>query len=518
MYGRSSSSSSTVMPPPAGTSYYAQEFTVQSSSSSSSTNWNNDNRGDAYTNAGSSGYTADEICKDGISGFEKLEQVGQGTYGAVFKARHKKTGILVALKKLRLGEGDVCKDGLPKSVVREIRILSQLANGPNIVRLYGLCSSAATAHNRNRGSLYMVEEFAQHDLSGILEERKRMLTIPEVKCMIIQTLRALDYCHLNGIVHRDLKCANLLVDRNGVLKLADFGLARECMSVADPDEEDVLRVEERQRKADKGQCSSEDSNAGDGLPHIYTNKVITLWYRPPELLLGSTTYGPEVDIWSVGAILAELLLQKPIFAADKEKGVFNLIVEHLGEPFPPFWEDLPLYNEFTGKAPPRPDSPTSPSAEPTGDPGNPAFKTLTPLDPITSPEIRSLPDPSTPGMMQLGASAGDDQQQCKLLTLLRNVITIGGADLVLQMLHKEPLKRVRTPQCLEHPFLTTEHPLPCKPQDVQLNNSICCHGMKLKDAKRQRHMMMHSRMQQQHEGERRSKMMKLQMSGASGGD
>ncbi|EEQ97390.1 cyclin-dependent kinase, putative [Perkinsus marinus ATCC 50983] len=322
MYGRSS----TVAPIPPGTSYYTQDFGGPSSSSSSSNraDWNtaarpqrNDESG--LREAATTNYTADEICKDGIAGFEKLEQVGQGTYGAVFKARHKKTGILVALKKLRLGEGDVCRDGLPKSVVREIRILSQLANGPNIVRLYGLCSSAATAHNRNRGSLYMVEEFAQHDLSGILEERKRMLTIPEVKCMIIQTLRALDYCHLNGIVHRDIKCANLLVDRNGVLKLADFGLARECTSVTDPEEEDVLRVEERQRKADASK--DHETAAPPHHPALYTNKVITLWYRPPELLLGSTSYGPEVDIWSVGAILAELLLQKPIFAADKEKGV-----------------------------------------------------------------------------------------------------------------------------------------------------------------------------------------------------
>ncbi|KAF4758898.1 hypothetical protein FOZ63_015532, partial [Perkinsus olseni] len=180
MYGRSS----TVPPPPAGTSYYAQDFGPSSSSSSTTRGDWNDTRTQQHRNndessmreTATTSHTADEICKDGIAGFEKLEQVGQGTYGAVFKARHKKTGILVALKKLRLGEGDVCKDGLPKSVVREIRILSQLANGPNIVRLYGLCSSAATAHNRNRGSLYMVEEFAQHDLSGILEDRKRMLT------------------------------------------------------------------------------------------------------------------------------------------------------------------------------------------------------------------------------------------------------------------------------------------------------------------------------------------------------
>ncbi|KAF4703112.1 hypothetical protein FOZ62_008854, partial [Perkinsus olseni] len=153
MYGRAS----TVPPPPAGTSYYAQDFGPSSSSSSATRGDWNETRTQQHRNndessmreTATTSHTADEICKDGIAGFEKLEQVGQGTYGAVFKARHKKTRILVALKKLRLGEGDVCKDGLPKSVVREIRILSQLANGPNIVRLYGLCSSAATAHNRN---------------------------------------------------------------------------------------------------------------------------------------------------------------------------------------------------------------------------------------------------------------------------------------------------------------------------------------------------------------------------------
>ena len=95
-----------------------------------------------------------------------------------------------------------------------------------------------------------------------------------------QLLTGLTYCHLNNILHRDIKGSNLLIDNQGVLKLADFGLARPC--------------------------ALENSKT-------LTNRVITLWYRPPELLLGTRAYGPAVDMWSAGCIFAELLQGRPIF-------------------------------------------------------------------------------------------------------------------------------------------------------------------------------------------------------------
>lgn len=110
-------------------------------------------------------------------------------------------------------------------------------------------------------------------------------TRTQVKCLLQQLLSGLDHCHSNGVLHRDMKCSNLLIDRNGVLKIADFGLATSF----DPDKQQPL-----------------------------TSRVATLWYRPPELLLGATKYGPSVDMWSTGCILAELLAGKPILPGRTE--------------------------------------------------------------------------------------------------------------------------------------------------------------------------------------------------------
>lgn len=113
----------------------------------------------------------------------------------------------------------------------------------------------------------MVFEYMEHDLTGVLSQSQFVLSPAHLKSFCQQMLQGLAYLHHKSVVHRDIKGSNILVSNRGVLKLADFGLARWY---------------QKRRKAD------------------YTNRVITLWYRPPELLLGATVYGPEVDMWSAG--------------------------------------------------------------------------------------------------------------------------------------------------------------------------------------------------------------------------
>ncbi|KAJ6848416.1 putative protein kinase superfamily protein [Iris pallida] len=201
--------------------------------------------------------------------FEKLDKIGQGTYSNVYKARDTLTGKIVALKKVRF---DNLEPESVKFMAREILILRQLDH-PNVVKLEGLVTSRMSC------SLYLVFEYMVHDLAGLAASPGIKFTEPQVKCYMHQLLSGLEHCHNRGVLHRDIKGSNLLLDNSGTLKIADFGLA----SFFDPNHKQPM-----------------------------TSRVVTLWYRPPELLLGATDYGVGVDLWSAGCILAELLAGKPI--------------------------------------------------------------------------------------------------------------------------------------------------------------------------------------------------------------
>ncbi|GFH26171.1 protein kinase domain-containing protein [Haematococcus lacustris] len=166
---------------------------------------------------------------------------------------------------------------------------------------------AVHKNNNYKGSIYMVFDYAEHDLTGLMDSNKFKFTEAQVKCIMKQLLKGLAYVHGNGVLHRDLKASNILIDKHGSVKLADFGLARTW--------------QERQ-----------DSRL--------TNRVITLWYRPPELLLGAERYGPEVDMWSVGAIFAELLVGKPIFPGSNEMEQLDKIFAILGTPNETSWPGI----------------------------------------------------------------------------------------------------------------------------------------------------------------------------------
>jgi len=231
--------------------------------------------------------------------FEKVEQVGEGTYGQVYKARNKDTGELVALKRVRM---DNEREGFPITAIREIKILKVL-NHKNVVRLKEIVTSKGSDYNQGKGSIYMVMEFCDHDLTGLTDAGQRF-TVPQIKCYMKQLLEGLAYCHAQKVLHRDIKGSNLLISNDGFLKLADFGLAR-------PYDTDQQRP--------------------------YTNRVITLWYRPPELLLGATMYGPAIDMWSAGCIFAELLTRKPILPGKNEFEQIDLIFKLFGTPDEATW-------------------------------------------------------------------------------------------------------------------------------------------------------------------------------------
>lgn len=248
--------------------------------------------------------------------FEKLAKIGQGTFGEVFKARDKKNlKRMVAMKKI-LMENE--KEGFPITALREIRIL-QLLKHDNVVNLLEICQTRANQFNRYRSTFYLVFEFCEHDLAGLLSNTKVKFSLGEIKQVIQQMLNGLYYIHSNKILHRDMKAANVLITKTGTLKLADFGLARAF------------------------------SAQKNGQPNRYTNRVVTLWYRPPELLLGDRNYGPPVDLWGAGCIMAEMWTRSPIMQGNSEQQQLTLISQLCGSITPEVWpkvESLDLYNQL----------------------------------------------------------------------------------------------------------------------------------------------------------------------------
>ena len=222
--------------------------------------------------------------------------VGSGTYGKVFKAIHVYTKELAALKKIRM-DGE--KDGFPVTAIREIKLLQSLKHD-NVVCL----QEVMVEHN----DCFMVFEYLSHDLTGLLNHPTFKLDHAHKKHLGRQLFEGLNYLHRRGVLHRDIKAANILVSNTGQLKLADFGLARFFAKRGKPD---------------------------------YTNRVITIWYRSPELLLGETQYGPAVDIWSAACVMVEIFTRHAIFPGDGgEINQLDKIYNVLGTPTKSEWPGL----------------------------------------------------------------------------------------------------------------------------------------------------------------------------------
>ncbi|GAB1195062.1 kinase-like domain-containing protein [Aspergillus pseudonomiae] len=256
-----------------------------------------------------------------MENYQKIEKIGEGTYGVVYKARElTHPNRIVALKKIRLEAED---EGVPSTAIREISLLKEMSD-PNIVRLLNIVH--ADGHK-----LYLVFEFLDLDLKKYMEalpvsEGGRGKALPDgsalsksmglgdamVKKFMAQLIEGIRYCHSHRILHRDLKPQNLLIDRDGNLKLADFGLARAF-----------------------------------GVPlRTYTHEVVTLWYRSPEILLGGRQYSTGVDMWSCGAIFAEMCTRKPLFPGDSEIDEIFKIFRLLGTPDEIAWPGVTSFPDY----------------------------------------------------------------------------------------------------------------------------------------------------------------------------
>ncbi|CEG41813.1 cmgc cdk cdc2 protein kinase [Plasmopara halstedii] len=231
---------------------------------------------------------------------EKGGSIGEGTYGVVYKSLDLKTKQVVALKRIRLETED---DGIPSTALREISVLRELEHR-NIVSLLDCL--------QEDGKLFLVFEFMEKDLKRYMEHKLGKLDPAQIKSFLYQLLKGLAFSHSRGIMHRDLKPQNLLVNTTGELKIADFGLARAFS----------LPIKK------------------------YTHEVVTLWYRAPEILLGQEIYSPPVDIWSVGVIFAEMVIKKPFFAGDSEIDQLYRIFQTFGTPNEMTWPGVTKLRDY----------------------------------------------------------------------------------------------------------------------------------------------------------------------------
>ncbi|XP_008829579.1 cyclin-dependent kinase 3 [Nannospalax galili] len=292
--------------------------------------------------------------------FQKVEKIGEGTYGVVYKAKNMDTGQFVALKKIRL---DLETEGVPSTAIREISLLKELKH-PNIVKLLDV------VHREKK--LCLVFEFLSQDLKKYLDSTPASeFPLRLVKSYLSQLLQGVNFCHSHRVIHRDLKPQNLLINEFGAIKLADFGLARAF-----------------------------------GIPlRTYTHEVVTLWYRAPEILLGSKIYSTAVDVWSIGCIFAEMVTGKPLFPGDSEIDQLFRIFHTLGTPSEATWPGVTQLPDFKS----------------------------------------SFPKWTRKGLEEIVPSLGPQ-----------------GKDLLMKLLHYDPGQRISAKTALAHPYFSTgSSPVPC---------------------------------------------------------
>ncbi|MCJ1322609.1 negative regulator of the PHO system [Xylographa vitiligo] len=235
------------------------------------------------------------------SSFQQLEKLGEGTYATVFKGRNRQTGELVALKEIHLDS----EEGTPSTAIREISLMKELKH-ENIVSLHDVI------HTENK--LMLVFEYMDKDLKKYMDSRgdRGQLDYITIKSFMYQLLQGIAFCHDNRVLHRDLKPQNLLINNKGQLKLADFGLARAF-----------------------------------GIPvNTFSNEVVTLWYRAPDVLLGSRTYNTSIDIWSAGCIMAEMYTGRPLFPGTNNEDELQKIFRLMGTPSERSWPGISQFPEY----------------------------------------------------------------------------------------------------------------------------------------------------------------------------
>jgi cyclin-dependent kinase-like len=212
--------------------------------------------------------------------YEKLGKIGEGSYGLVMKCRLRETGKIVAIKKFLETEDD---PQIRKIALREVRMLKQLKHG-NLVNLLEVF--------RRKRKLHLVFEFIDRSALDELDAAPNGLEEEKLHKITYQVLKAVEFCHFNNIIHRDVKPENILVSKQYVVKLCDFGFARNL--------------------------------GGPGAD--YTDYVATRWYRAPELLVGDTQYGTSVDVWAIGCVFAEMLTGRPLWPGKSDiDQLYNIV-------------------------------------------------------------------------------------------------------------------------------------------------------------------------------------------------
>lgn len=298
----------------------------------------------------------------------RTEVIGQGAYGIVYKGTKIDTGDTVAIKRIPFADSTP-EGGVPCNVIREISLLRELDH-PNVVKLFDIIQA-------NPGGLYLVFEFVSHDLKTYMDKQQRSNDISErvglplstVRSFLRQIIAGVGCCHTYRVLHRDLKPHNLLITGDGrQVKLADFGLARLSAIPNGP----------------------------------YTFEVVTLWYRAPELLLGTNRYSTSVDVWSIGCIFAEMASGMPLFPGRSDIDQLFKIFQRRGTPTAEMWPAvtrLPHYN-------------------------------------VEFPQWRHRPITDFVSLNSLGGNT--------------------GADLLSRMLEYDPDRRIGCKAALNHPFFLQE--------------------------------------------------------------
>ncbi|XP_023212142.1 cyclin-dependent kinase-like 4 isoform X2 [Centruroides sculpturatus] len=241
--------------------------------------------------------------------YEKISKIGEGSYGVVFKCRRRENGQIVAVKKYVETEDDPL---IKKIAMREIRMLKQLkhVNLVNLIEVF-----------RRKRKLHLVFEYCDHTVLDILEKHTNGVPDHMTKRIIWQTLQAINFCHMHNCIHRDVKPENILLTKEGIVKLCDFGFARTM-------------------------------NPGEK----YTDYVATRWYRAPELLVGDTQYGPAVDVWAIGCVTAELMKGEALWPGKSDVDQLYLICKTLGNLIPRHIQIFKSNDFFSGVNIPEPDS------------------------------------------------------------------------------------------------------------------------------------------------------------------
>ncbi|KAF0989422.1 hypothetical protein HZS_1743 [Henneguya salminicola] len=195
--------------------------------------------------------------------YKKIGFLGEGQYAMVYKADDVLENKIVAIKKIKMSMYDEYNEGVNLSAIREIKALKNITH-ENIIKLFDVFGT--------KNNINLVYDYMETDLLKIIEDPHSVLSPSNLKSYMLMSLRGLEFLHYRFILHRDLKPSNLLIDRKGILKLGDLGLARSF-----------------------------------GHRRPMTSLVVTRWYRAPELLYGARHYGVGIDTWSMGCILCEML-------------------------------------------------------------------------------------------------------------------------------------------------------------------------------------------------------------------